>query len=100
MASFIFAPTLVAERSNCFAIVVSFLDFENSSWFTGFDEKLYYGKGAFYQASHPKTKYLWMSYFLMRTRSKPELSFKEKFKWLKNGAQGYSEMTAFESFKK
>jgi len=26
-----FAPMLVAERSNCFAIVVSFLDFENVS---------------------------------------------------------------------
>lgn len=31
IASFIFAPTLVAERNNCFAIVVSFLAFEYSS---------------------------------------------------------------------
>ena len=71
------------------------VDFENSTWFSGFDEKMYYGKGAFYQAAHPKTKFVWMLYFAARTSKLSTLSFSEKFKWMKNGNKGYKEMKPF-----
>lgn len=75
------------------------VDFENSSWFSGFDEKMYYGKGAFYQAAHPKTKYLWMCYFVLRTRGYSETTISQKISWMKNGAKGYSELLSFKDFK-
>ena len=75
------------------------LDFENSTWFTGFDEKMYYGKGAFYQATHPKTKLLWMIYFALRTKRMSKLSPKEMFKWMKTGAKGYHQNLSFDVLK-
>lgn len=67
---------------------------ESSTWYTGVDEKYYYGKGAFYQAMHPRTKYLWMLYFALRTKS-PTLSFKNKIKWMKAGVCGYRKMQPY-----
>lgn len=73
------------------------VDFENSSWFSGFDEKMYYGKGAFYQAAHPKTKIFWMLYFAARTQKFSDLKFSDKIKWMKCGNNGYREMKPFEN---
>lgn len=73
------------------------VSFEESTWFTGFDEKMYYGKGAFYQATHPKTKYLWMLYFAIRTVKASDLQFFEKIKWMKQGNIGYIEINGFHS---
>lgn len=60
-----------------------------SSWFTGANEKFYYGKGAFYQAAHPKTKFLWMLYFAYRTKNQGKLGFFQKLKWMRSGVDGY-----------
>ncbi len=68
---------------------VSFLE---SSWFTGADEKYFCGKGAFYQAVHPRTKGIWMLYFAIRT-AKGNLSFNEKIRYMKLGAKEYREMS-------
>lgn len=72
--------------------------FGESSWFTGFDEKMYYGKGAFYQAVHPKTVGLWMLYFALRTRNASKLSFSEMFKWMKQGREGYKKTLSFKEW--
>lgn len=74
------------------------VSFEESTWFTGFDEKLYYGKGAFYQALHPKTCSLWMLYFMLRTRNYGKLSLKEKKEWMRRGREGYAQLRAYEEF--
>ena len=71
------------------------VDFENSTWFSGFDEKMYYGKGAFYQAAHTKTKLLWMLYFAVRTTKRSDLNFSQKIKWMKDGSKGYKEIKPF-----
>ncbi len=70
------------------------VSFAVSSWYTGADEKFFYGKGAFCQAVHPKTKYLWMLYFAWRT-GKDKLHFSEKLTWMKKGAKGYCTMTPY-----
>ncbi len=72
------------------------VSFEVSTWFSGSNEKFYYGKGAFYQATHPKTKYLWMLYFACRTKKGSSLSFKNRIKWMQKGAHGYQDMTSYE----
>lgn len=75
------------------------VSFEESTWFTGFDEKMYYGKGAFYQAVHPKMIYLWMLYFAIRTCKKSKLSIQNKIKMMKIGAEGYRKMIPYEKWK-
>ena len=75
------------------------VSFEGSTWFTGADEKFYFGKGAFYAATYPKTIGLWMLYFALRTRDFGELSFLDKIKWMKIGKQGYREMISFDNYK-
>lgn len=76
------------------------VSFEESTWFTGFDEKMYYGKGAFYQATHPGTKLLWMLYFALRTKKLSKLSIKEMFKWMNNGVDGYRKIHSYSEHRK
>lgn len=68
---------------------------ETSTWFTGYDEKFYFGKGAFYQAVHPKTIWLWMGYFLVRTRGYGDLSPLEKLCWMQRGQKGYQDICSY-----
>lgn len=75
------------------------VSFEESTWFTGFDEKMYYGKGAFYQAIHSKTKFFWMMYFAMRTHNISGLSFTNKIKWMKKGKEGYQRSISYKDYK-
>ena len=75
------------------------VSFETSSWFTGYDEKYYFGKGAFYQAARPKLLHLWMIYFFLRTMGRGNMSMVEKFKWMRLGAKGYRINQGFAFFR-
>lgn len=75
------------------------VSFEESTWFTGYDEKYYFGQGAYYQAMRPKTFFLWMLYSAVRTYNLGELSLKEKVKWIRYGAEGYRKMIPYEQWK-
>lgn len=74
------------------------VSFAVSTWFTGFNEKFFYGKGAFCCAMHKKTFQLWCLYYLLRYYKAGNLSFKEKFKWMKYGREGYKFMADYNSF--
>ncbi len=76
------------------------VSFAESTWFTGFDEKYFYGKGAYYQAVHKKTFLLWMLYFAFRTRKQSKLAFKERIRWMKKGRVGYKKTLSFEDYQK
>lgn len=76
------------------------VSFDESSWFTGYDEKFFYAKGAFYASVHPRTLSLWMRYFVFRTNGFAKMSKKEKMKWMKRGVEGYREMLSFDMYKK
>lgn len=76
------------------------INMNESSWFTGFNNKYYYAKGAFYQASYPHMYKIWMLYFAIRTRKMTNLSFKERVKWINNGKQGYKLMMTFDDYVK
>jgi hypothetical protein len=69
-----------------------------STWFTGYDEKYYYGKGVFYQAARPALKYLWMVYMALRTHNQKTLSFREKLKWMYYGTDGYRKMLSYAEY--
>lgn len=71
-----------------------------STWFTGYDEKYYFGKGAFYQAMHPGTIWLWMVYFLLRTRGYGDMALAEKVRWIQHGRRGYRVMKGYADIKR
>ena len=72
------------------------ISYEESCWFTGYNEQYYYGQGAYYQAVRPKTFALWMIYSAARTYNEKELPIKEKLKWIQYGAEGYRRMISYE----
>jgi len=74
------------------------LSFEKSSWFTGLDEKFFFGKGAFYQAVHRKTFYMWALYFILRVKGKCNLTAKQKLMWMNHGKKAYKKMLSFEEY--
>ena len=69
--------------------IIGTVSFANSTWFSGPDEKFFLGKGAYYQAVHPRTLYLWMFYFSFRIRANSNVSFFRKIKWMRKGAYAY-----------
>lgn len=69
-----------------------------SSWFSGYDEKFFFSKGAFCKAMHKKMTNFWLKYYLFRYRKYGSLSKKEKKKWMKHGVNGYKKMLPFEQF--
>ena len=75
------------------------VSFETSTWFTGYDEKYYFGKGAFYQAARPKLICLWRHYFALRTRGRGNMPYFEKIKWMRLGAKGYRTNQGYEYFR-
>lgn len=79
--------------------IIGSVSFENSTWFHGFTEKVYYGKGAFYAAAHPYTAFFWILYFAIRTRSDCQVNFKSKIHYMLNGMKGYKMLIPFEKFK-
>lgn len=72
------------------------VSFAKSTWFTGYDEKYYYGRGAFYQAARPKLKYFWMFYMALRTSKYKEISFIDKMKWMMQGVRGYQKLVSYD----
>jgi len=72
------------------------VSFEESTWFTGFDEKFFFGNGAWCAAMHPKTFSIWNLYYLWRFRNAGEMCAREKVKWMRMGREGYRRMVGYE----
>jgi len=72
--------------------------FFESSWFSGFDERYYYGKGAFCQAMYPQIKYLWIFYFAIRTYKREGMNFIKKIKWMYSGTEGYKKLISYDEY--
>ena len=73
---------------------------EDSSWFTGFDEKFFFGKGAFCAAMHPRAFLLFSLYYVWRYRRAGNLTNRKKLKWMKHGKKGYCQMLSYDEMKK
>ncbi len=74
------------------------VSYEKSTWFTGYDDKYFYGVGACYAAINPKTtlpKYLYMAF---RTKGKGDLSIAKKIRLMYQGQAGYKQMLSYENF--
>lgn len=74
------------------------VDMSESSWFTGYDENFFFGKGAFCEAVHPRTFFIWKCYFALRMRNHRTLKLADKIKWMNLGREGYRKMKPFDWF--
>lgn len=74
------------------------ISYDTSTWFTGYDERFYFGKGAYHQAVHPRMFWLWQFYVLYRFRGQGDLSNREKLKWIRHGREGYRQMLGYEDY--
>ena len=74
------------------------VSYETSTWFTGYDEKYFYGVGACYAAINPKTTFVKYLYMAFRTRGKGTLSITQKLKLMNYGKDGYKKMLSFDDY--
>lgn len=78
--------------------IIGEVSFETSTWFTGWDEKYYYGVGAYYAARYRRGIWIRFLYTLLRTRKKSGLNMRRKLKWLNCGRKGYRNMQSFQEY--
>lgn len=72
--------------------------YETSSWFTGYDESFFYGKGAYHRCVHPHSCWFWKYYVLYRFRHFGSLPKKERMKWFTNGTVGYKRLLSYKEY--
>ena len=74
------------------------VSFAESTWFTGYDEKYFYGIGACYAAMNSKTVFAKFLYTLLRTRGAGELSLSQKLRFMRYGKDGYKRSLSFKDY--
>ena len=80
------------------SVTIGTVDMGSSSWYSGADEKYYYGKGAFYEYLKKKPMSVWMIYFAYRTENRTKLPVSDRIKWMKNGRKGFRQLMTYEEF--
>jgi len=71
---------------------------DESTWFKGYDEKLYYDKGAWCAASFPLLKYLVAFKLSMRFKKLSNFSYRKSMYLLCSGIKGYKGLKTYEQF--
>lgn len=74
------------------------VSFDASSWFTGYDEKYFYGKGAYICALHSRSFWIWKWYYLFRYRKAGEMPLLERSKWMERGKLGFKQRMGYQAF--
>ena len=89
------------RKGLCFYVskeTIGRVSFETSTWYSGADMKYYYGKGAYYAALHKKSFWIWVFYFMIRTKYMTKLKFSEMLQWMKKGRDGYRKMLSYADY--
>ena len=73
-------------------------DVSESSWFTGYNEKFFFSKGAGIRAMYGSFSGIFNWYYLFRYRHVGNMSVLQKRKWMKNGEKSYLRMLSYQEF--
>lgn len=68
---------------------------DSSSWFSGYNEKYFFDRGATVACAFPKVKHLIKWYFAWKSSKKTGVSIKEILKQMNRGIQAYPEQKAY-----
>lgn len=80
--------------------IIARVDYSESSWFKGFDEKYFYDKGAWLKEAYPKTYFLFKWYFIFKLFNKSDLKWKKILENINNGIKGYKLNLSFKEYKR
>lgn len=77
---------------------IGLVTYETSTWFSGFNEKLFFDKGAWLQAAFPNIKYLLACYFAIRFRRLSSLKPMNMLRLMINGMKAYQNNLSYEEW--
>lgn len=66
-----------------------------SSWFTGYNEKYFYDRGAMVACLFPNLKHLMKYYFARKAAKKQGISMKKALKYMNQGIKGFKTLTPY-----
>ena len=66
-----------------------------STWFTGYNKKYFYDKGAWIAAAFPQMRFFLIRYFAIRHSRLTKLSYREMIKEMEKGAKNYKSIVPF-----
>ncbi len=66
-----------------------------SSWFTGYNEKYFFDKGAMLSQGFPRGKHLMAVYFAIKFRKKTKVSMPGRLSWMLRGMRAVKTMTSY-----
>lgn len=68
---------------------------DTSSWFSGYNEKYFYDRGALVACAFPRNKFLMRWYFAWKASKKANISAKKASQLMKSGIRGFRTLTAW-----
>ena len=72
---------------------------DTSTWFSGYNNKYFYDKGAWIACAFSKFRYLFVIYFLIRLKNRSTLTMREQFYLMLNGMNNFKSLIDYETFK-
>lgn len=72
------------------------INYETSTWFSGFNEKYFFDKGAWLQIAFPYFKFILACYFVLKLGKKSDLGSKKIFKLLVEGMKAYKKDMSYD----
>ena len=89
------------RKGLCFYVSKEFIgtvSFDTSTWYSGRDEKLFFGRGAYISQMNPKSFLFWKYYYAFRFSKNAKIDFAHRLKWIDFGRNEYKEMMTYEEF--
>lgn len=81
-----------------YPLVIGEVKQEDSTWFEGFNEEYFFGRGALVQAALPKLKYLMFLYYLIRFRHLAKVPATEMMRLMYAGAKSFNQGRSFKEW--
>lgn len=81
-----------------YPMTIASVDDSESSWFSGYNKKYFYDKGAWLKEAYPKTYFIFMWYFILQYFHNCDLSFLQIVKYLFLGVKGYKNKLSYSEF--
>ncbi len=75
--------------------IIARVDFKQSTWREGYNEKFFYDKGAMLSEIYPNLKYLFMFYYVISFKKSSHLKIANILKWIIKGIRGYKHLESY-----
>ena len=76
--------------------VIGEVNFASSTWYSGRDEKLFYARGAYIEATHKKSALIWVLYYSLRFAKGSKVPLNERIRWMNKGRKGFKKLEPYQ----